>query len=80
MELPYAVYVLRCSNGQYYTGYTEHLNQRLLAHLKCEVQFTKDKLPVEFAHLSQFPNQKKARDFEGYLETSSGAPFNKRLL
>ena len=81
MELPYAVYILRCSNGQYYTGYTENIDKRLLAHQKGEVHFTKEKLPVELIHLSLFPDKKKACDFERYLKSGSGAAFrNKRLL
>ncbi len=43
MELPYAVYVLKWSNNQYYTGYTENIGKRILAHSKGEVRFTKDK-------------------------------------
>ena len=81
MELPYGVYLLKCSNGQYYTGYTENIKKRLKAHNQKEVHFTKDKLLVELVHLSLFPNKKKARDFERYLKTGSGAAFrNKRLL
>ena len=81
MEQPYAVYILRCSNGQYYTGYTENIDKRLLAHQKGEVHFTKEKLPVELIHLSLFPDKKKACDFERYLKSGSGAAFrNKRLL
>ena len=81
MELPFAIYILKCSNGQYYTGYTENIKKRLIAHNKREVHFTKDKLPVELIHLSLFPNKKKAYDFERYLKTGSGAAFrNKRLL
>lgn len=60
MELPYAVYILECSNGQYYTGYTENIDKRLVAHNNGEVHFTKDKLPVELVHLSLFPDRKKA--------------------
>ena len=81
MELPFTIYILKCSNGQYYTGYTENINKRLIAHQKGEVHFTKDKLPVELIHLSLFPNKKKAYDFERYLKTGSGTAFrNKRLL
>ncbi|WP_084625665.1 GIY-YIG nuclease family protein [Salinimicrobium xinjiangense] len=77
----FAVYILKCSNGQYYTGYTENINKRLTAHQKGEVYFTKKKLPVELVHLSLFPNKKKVCDFERYLKTGSGAAFrNKRLL
>ncbi|MGB7843662.1 MAG: GIY-YIG nuclease family protein [Salinimicrobium sp.] len=81
MDLPYGVYILKCSNGQYYTGYSENIEKRLVAHSKGEVHFTKDKLPVQLVHLSLFQNKKKAFDFERYLKSGSGAAFrNKRLL
>ncbi|CAM4145105.1 GIY-YIG nuclease family protein [Gillisia limnaea] len=81
MDLPFGVYILKCSNGQHYTGYTENIDQRLIAHQKGKVNFTKDKLPVELVHLSLFPNKKKACYFERHLKSGSGAAFrNKRLL
>lgn len=81
MELPYAVYILKCANGKYYTGYTTNINTRLIAHKKGEVTFTKDKLPLALVHLSLFAEKQKAYDFERYLKTGSGIAFrNKRLL
>lgn len=81
MELIYGVYILLCSNGQYYTGYTANINNRLIAHNKGEVSFTKDKLPITLVHLSLFENKLKAYNFERYLKSGSGCAFrNKRLL
>lgn len=81
MELPYAVYILKCANGKYYTGYTRNINNRLLAHSKSEVSFTKDKLPITLVHLSLFSDKQKAYDFERYLKSGSGIAFrNKRLV
>ena len=81
MDLPYAVYILKCSNGKHYTGYTTNLKNRLIAHRRGEVSFTKDKLPVELVHLSLFENKQKAYDFERYLKSGSGIAFrNKRLI
>lgn len=81
MELPYAVYILKCSNKTYYTGYTTNIENRLKAHNKGEVHYTKDKLPLELVHLSLFANKQKAYDFERYLKTGSGIAFrNKRLI
>ena len=81
MSLPYSVYILLCRNGQFYTGYSANIKKRLNAHDKGEVYFTKDKLPVELIHLSQFANKQKAYDFERYLKSGSGIAFrNKRLL
>ena len=81
MDLPYAVYILKCSNGNYYTGYTTNIKNRLRAHGKGEVSFTKDKLPIQLVYLSSFANKQKAYDFERYLKTGSGIAFrNKRLI
>ncbi len=81
MDLPFAVYILKCSNGKHYTGFTRRLKQRLVEHQKGEVSYTKDKLPVELVHVSYFSNNKKAYDFERYLKTGSGIAFrNKRLI
>ncbi|GAB2773566.1 hypothetical protein GCM10010465_19590 [Actinomadura fibrosa] len=33
MVLPFAVYVLKCSNGQYYTGYIENITERIRRNL-----------------------------------------------
>lgn len=81
MKLPYGVYILKCANGKYYTGYTTNITNRLIAHRNGEVSFTKDKLPVELVYLSLFTNKQKAYDLERYLKTGSGIAFqNKRLL
>ena len=81
MELPYAVYILKCNNETYYTGFTTNIKNRLKAHKNKEVHYTKDKLPVEFVHLSQFIDKQKAYGFERYLKTGSGIAFrNKRLI
>ncbi|MGB5204088.1 MAG: GIY-YIG nuclease family protein [Eudoraea sp.] len=81
MELPYAVYILKCANGQYYTGYSKYLKKRLKNHANGEVRFTKDKLPFEVVHISQFSNKQKAYDFERYLKSGSGIAFrNKRFV
>lgn len=81
MDLSYGVYILKCSNGQFYTGYTTNIKNRLEAHRNKEVHFTKDKLPVELAHLSLFSTKQKAYDFERYLKSGSGIAFrNKRLV
>ena len=81
MELPYVVYILKCANGKYYTGYTTNIKERLKDHQNGEVHFTKDKLPVKLLHLSLFDNKQKAYDFERYLKNGSGSAFrNKRLV
>lgn len=72
MTLPYSVYILKCSNGQFYTGFSANLDQRMKAHNRGEVQLI---------HVSNFKDKQKAYDFERYLKSGSGIAFrNKRLL
>ena len=81
MELPYAVYILKCSDKTFYTGYTTNIKLRLKAHNNKEVHYTKSRLPVKLTHLSLFNMKQKAYDFERYLKTGSGIAFrNKRLI
>lgn len=81
MALGFAVYILKCANGEFYTGFTTDIKNRLRAHLKREVHFTHYKLPVELIFISYFKNKKDACVFERYLKTGSGIAFrNKRLI
>ncbi len=81
MDLKYGVYILLCANGKYYTGYTTNITNRLIAHGKGELSFTKDKLLVKLVQFSLFLNKQKAYDFERYLKTGIGIAFrNKRLI
>lgn len=80
MILPYAVYILKCSNGQFYCGFTRNLKKRLVAHQNGEVSFTQDKIPVKLVHVSLFKDSKKAYDFERYLKSGSGIAFRKKRL
>ncbi|SHG50407.1 GIY-YIG nuclease family protein [Winogradskyella jejuensis] len=81
MKLTYAVYILKCSDNTYYTGYTTNIENRLKAHNNKEVHYTKSRLPIKLANLIQFENKQKAYDFERYLKSGSGIAFrNKRLV
>ena len=49
------MYILRCSNGQYYTGSTNNIEIRLAQHQSGQgSNFTKKHLPVELAYLEEF--------------------------
>jgi putative endonuclease len=81
MKLPYAVYILKCNDKTFYTGFTTKIESRLKAHNKGEVHYTKSRLPIELVHLSLFKNNQKAYDIERYLKSGSGIAFrNKRLI
>ncbi len=81
MILPYAVYILKCNDNTFYTGFTTNIKNRLAAHSSGEVKYTKSRLPIELNHISFFQNKKKAYDFERYLKTGSGIAIrNKRFI
>ena len=49
------MYILRCSNGQYYVGSTLDSDKRLAEHQSGEgALFTKKHLPVELVYYEQF--------------------------
>jgi len=49
------MYILKCCNGQYYTGSTNDLDRRLVQHQNGEgANFTKKHLPVELVYYEEF--------------------------
>lgn len=49
------MYILECSNGQYYTGSTKGLERRLAEHQAGEgANFTKKHLPVKLVYYEEF--------------------------
>jgi putative endonuclease len=51
------MYILRCSNGAYYTGSTNNLDLRFAQHLAGEgANFTKKHLPVVLVYFEEFQN------------------------
>jgi len=49
------MYILECSNGNYYTGSTNNLERRLKEHQNCEgANFTKKHLPIKLVYYEEF--------------------------
>jgi putative endonuclease len=49
------MYILKCSNGAYYTGSTKDLGRRLEQHQSGEgANFTRKNLPVELVYYEEF--------------------------
>jgi len=76
--MEWTVYILKCSNGKYYTGCTSDLQKRIGAHLAGRVHYTCDKLPLELVVTISFKDRYKAFYFEKYLKSGSGKAFSKR--
>ena len=55
------VYILRCSDGSYYTGSTNNLERRLAQHAAGEgSQWARSRLPVHLAFAQDFPSEHEA--------------------
>ncbi len=55
------VYILRCSDGTFYTGYTTDLNRRIKTHnLKKGSKYTRSRTPVELVFYIQFQDKSQA--------------------
>lgn len=55
------VYILRCSDGSYYTGWTNDLSKRLLSHNSGKgAKYTKSRLPVELIYFEKCADKSAA--------------------
>ena len=55
------VYILQCSNGTYYTGYTKNLENRIKDHNnKHGAKYLKGKLPVKLVYAKEYRYYKNA--------------------
>ncbi|HEX8063034.1 MAG TPA: GIY-YIG nuclease family protein, partial [Allosphingosinicella sp.] len=58
-------YILRCSNGIYYTGHTDDIDRRIAEHQSGAIKgYTYDKRPVEFMWAEEFPTRAEALEAE----------------
>ena len=57
----YYVYLLRCSDGTLYTGYTDNLSRRLAAHNTGQgAKYTRSRRPVTLVYWEAHPNKSSA--------------------
>lgn len=55
-------YILECSDGTYYTGWTNDLDKRLKAHNSAKgAKYTKARLPVKLIYWEIHENRSKAQ-------------------
>lgn len=54
-------YILKCSDGTFYTGWTNHLERRLAAHnAGTGAKYTRSHRPVELFYFETFPSREAA--------------------
>jgi len=67
-------YILRCSDGKYYTGHTEDLESRIAQHQAggfCD--FSTRRLPIELVWCEDFPSRHEALATELHVKKWSRA-------
>ena len=66
------VYILKCSDGSLYTGYTNDLEKRLKAHNKgIASKYTSSRLPVEMVFSEECKDKYDALKKEYFIKTLS---------
>ena len=61
----YFVYILQCSNGTYYTGYTNNLENRIKEHNSGNgAKYLRGKLPVKLVYSKEYRYYKNALNRE----------------
>ncbi len=78
------MYILRCSNGSYYTGSTKYLDRRLQQHQNGEgANFTRKHLPVELVYYEEFQRIDEAfyreKQVQGWSRNKKEALINSEL-
>jgi predicted GIY-YIG superfamily endonuclease len=64
------VYILKCSDGSYYTGHTDNLDRRIAQHLNGEIStcYTFNRRPLELVFSHEFPTREEALDSEQQIK------------
>ncbi len=66
------IYILKCSDETFYTGWTNNLEKRINAHnLKKGAKYTKYRLPVKLVYSESFENKSDALKREAEIKKMS---------
>jgi len=66
--MPY-VYILRCSDDTYYTGYAVDIEKRLSQHQEgTGCRYTRGRTPVELVYLENLPTKSEAMQREAAIK------------
>jgi len=75
------VYLLKCSDGTFYTGCTNNLERRFQEHESGKIEYTSKRQPLRIETYIAFTDRYAAFHFEKYLKSGSGKAFCfKRLV
>lgn len=70
--MPFFCYLLECSDGTYYCGWTKDVNRRVETHNKGRgARYTRSRRPVKLVYFEELPNQGDAMRRERKLKQKS---------
>ena len=62
-------YILRCSDGTYYTGWTNDIDRRIASHNEGRgSKYTRSRLPVELVYFESFETKEEAMSREWHIK------------
>lgn len=65
-------YIVRCADGTYYTGWTNHIRRRLAAHNSGKgAKYTHSRHPVELVYVEIFGTKQEAMSREAAIKKLS---------
>lgn len=73
------VYILRCSDGLFYTGQTNNLTRRLKEHNSGNGGWTSQHYPCTLIHSFEVENRQYARFFEKKIKRIGAREFLKNI-
>ena len=81
MESMCYTYILKCSDGTYYTGWTNDLDKRLKAHNggKSGAKYTRNRRPVTLVYYEEFQRKQEAMKRE-YAIKQLGRKEKQKLI
>lgn len=62
-------YILKCSDGSFYTGWTNDLEKRVKTHSEGKgAKYTRGRTPVQLVYYEEFSDKKDAMKREYYIK------------
>lgn len=73
-------YLLKCSDGTYYCGWTDSLEKRLKAHNSGKgSKYTRARLPVELVYYEEYETKQEAMSREWHIKRLSRSEKEKLI-
>ena len=78
--MKYYTYIVRCSDGTLYTGYTTDIDRRIAVHNSGRgAKYTKSRLPVELVYHEEFGTKEEAMSREWHIKRLTRAGKEKLI-